>query len=81
MKKDTPFECDEHSQTAFDIIKAYLTQVLPNPVKGSLSVLYIIVLEHSLSTLLAQENAEGKKNVLYYLSQMLVAQRSDSFPL
>lgn len=41
--------------------------VLAIPIKGKHLVLYITALDHSLSALLAHENAEGNENPLYYL--------------
>lgn len=53
----------------------YLTSlpVVVSPIKEKPLVLYIITLDHYLSELLAQENAKGKWNVLYYLSRTLVS--------
>lgn len=69
-----PFECDEDCQKAFGSVKAYLTKppFLASPVKGKPVVLYITTFEHCLDSLLAKENAEGKKNALYYLNRTLV---------
>ncbi|WRX25268.1 Reverse transcriptase domain - like 10 [Theobroma cacao] len=70
MKKDTPFVWDESCSNAFKSIKSYL---LRPPVSRALTlerllILYIAVQEHSLGALLAQQNHEGKENVLYYLN-------------
>lgn len=82
VKEDAPFECDEDCQKAFDSIKAYLTKpsVLAGSIKGKPLVLYITMLESSLYTLLAQENAKGKENASYYLSRTWWATRCDILP-
>lgn len=73
MKKDAPFECNEHYQVAFDNDKAYVTTPPPlaSPVKRKTLVLYITALEHSLGALLAK-NVERMENALYYLCPALV---------
>lgn len=60
------FEWDEDCQEAFDSIKKYLLTplVLSSPILGKPIVLYIAVLPHSLSALLAQNN-KGNEVALY----------------
>lgn len=55
------------------VFKAYLTtpSILASPIRGKPLVLHITAFEHSLITLLAQENVEGQESTLYYLNQML----------
>lgn len=67
-------QCDEDCGSTFDSIKEYFTKlpVLASPVKGNPLVLYTTTLELFLCAMLAQQNADGKENALYYLSQTLV---------
>lgn len=83
MKKDAPFEWDEDCQHAFESIKTYLTKppVLSSPIEGKPLVLYIMALESSLVTLLAQENEVGKENAFYYLSRTLVGPETRYSPI
>ena len=70
MKKDVHFKWDEACSNAFASIKRFLLNplVLGAPILGKPLVLYITVQEKSLSSLIAQENEEGKEIALYYLS-------------
>lgn len=74
MKKDASFEWDEQCQAALDNIKAYITKppVLASSIKRKPLVLSTTTLGHSLGVFLTRENAKGKKNVLHYLSLILV---------
>ncbi|XP_020705355.1 uncharacterized protein LOC110116200 [Dendrobium catenatum] len=74
-KKDARFHWDKSCQEAFESIKRYLTNppVLAAPMPSKLLILYTTALDESLGALLAQENEEGKENVLYYLSRRLIS--------
>lgn len=72
MKKDAPFVWDDAYQNVFDDIKAYLLHptVLAAPIPVKTLILYTIALKGYLRALLAQNNEEGKENVLYYISRI-----------
>lgn len=74
MKKGVPFQWDQACQNAFQDIKRYLINppVLSAPVKGRPLILYTAAMPTSLGALLAQNNDDGKKTALYYLSRTLV---------
>ncbi|XP_071904292.1 uncharacterized protein [Coffea arabica] len=83
MKKGVPFEWDESCRNAFTSIKAYLMNppVLAAPIPGKSLILYISAQERSVGALLAQENDEGKENVLYYLSRMMTSNELNYSPI
>ncbi|MGH2165450.1 ribonuclease H family protein, partial [Enterococcus faecalis] len=55
--------------------------VLAAPIPGRPLVLYIAAQEHSIGTLLAQENDKGKGNALYYLSRMMTHHELNYSPI
>ena len=83
MKKRGPFEWDEACINAFANIKTYLMNfpVLAAPVLGKSLILYIAAQERSVGALLAQENDESKKNVLYYLNRMMTSNELNYSPI
>jgi RNase H-like domain found in reverse transcriptase/Reverse transcriptase (RNA-dependent DNA polymerase) len=82
-KKDIAFKCDGECQQAFEEIKAYLLNppVLAAPIPGKELILYTTALDGSLGALLAQENQDGNKNALYYLSRMMVGAEHGYSPI
>ncbi|XP_012856977.1 PREDICTED: uncharacterized protein LOC105976240 [Erythranthe guttata] len=83
MKKDVPFEWDEACTSVFESIKSYLTNlpVLIAPVSGRSLILYIATQERSAGALLAQENDDGKKSALYYLSRTMTPNELNFSPI
>lgn len=59
----------------------YCIACLRSPIKGKPPVLHIIVLDHSLGALSAQESAEEKEITLYYLSQTFIDQKERYSPI
>ena len=62
-------------QQSLDQIKGYLAKppVLMPPILGKPLILYISATTSSLGVLLAQSDETGKEEVIYYISQILVA--------
>ncbi|XP_015162526.1 uncharacterized protein [Solanum tuberosum] len=83
MKKGAPFNWDQTCSDAFKSIKSYLAKpsVLAAPIPGKPLILYIAAQERSVGALLAQENSEGKENVLYYLSRMMTPNELNYSPI
>ena len=78
MKKGVSFVWDEACPKAFEDIKEYLTKP-PVPVALVLEksfLLYVRAMNHSLGTLLAQNNDEGYEQAIYYLSRTLIGDKS-----
>lgn len=73
IKEDAEFQWLKEHHKAFDEIKTYLASppVLMPPKKGKHLKLYIFATNHSLGSLLAQDNDEGKVQPIYYLSRNL----------
>lgn len=79
-KKDVTFEWDEQCQDALKV-SIHILQLRLSwlaPPKENPGATYITILDHSFGTLLAEENAEEKKNVLYYHSWMFVGSEERS---
>jgi len=73
-EKSVSFAWDEACQKAFEDIKEYLTKpaVLVAPVLEKSFLLYVLAMDHSLGTFLAQKNDEGYEQAIYYLSKTLI---------
>ncbi|XP_016647201.1 PREDICTED: uncharacterized protein LOC107880389 [Prunus mume] len=67
------FKRKEQHQQAFEEIKSYLSNpsVLSPPKRGKPFKLYVSASEVSIGSLLVQDNKEGKKQAVYYLSRTL----------
>jgi len=74
MKKGVSFVWDSACQESFEEIKRYFTHppVLAAPVSGKPFLIYVRVMDHSLGALLAQNNDQGYKQVIYYLSRIMI---------
>ncbi|CAL2257734.1 unnamed protein product [Prunus armeniaca] len=72
-KDEEKFWWEETHQRAFDAIKEYLAKpsVLIPPKRGRPLKLYILAVENSIESLLAQDNDEKKEQAVYYLSRIL----------
>ncbi|XP_020272527.1 uncharacterized protein LOC109847707 [Asparagus officinalis] len=82
MKKGVSFVWDGDCQKAFEEIKKYFTQppILVAPISGKPFLLYVRAIDHSLGALLAQNNDQGQKQVIYYLSRTMIgAEHHKSF--
>ena len=68
------FIWDDACQQAFEEIKQYLTNppVLVAPVLGKPFLIYVRAIDHSLGTLLAQNNDQGHEQAIYYLSRTMI---------
>ncbi|XP_058217458.1 uncharacterized protein LOC131328539 [Rhododendron vialii] len=73
LKDHDVFVWEANHQKAFDEIKGYLATapVLMPPIKNRPLKLYISAAEGSIGGLLAQDNAQGKQQAVYYLSRLL----------
>ncbi|GKV52216.1 hypothetical protein SLEP1_g58805 [Rubroshorea leprosula] len=73
LKYEADFKWEEHHQSAFDMIKRYLSRppVLVPPVKNKPLILYISAADESIGCLLAQENDKKQEQAVYYLSRCL----------
>ncbi|GKV43753.1 hypothetical protein SLEP1_g51005 [Rubroshorea leprosula] len=73
LKSEADFKWEEHHQSAFDMIKWYLSRppVLVPPVKNKPLILYISAADESIGCLLAQENDKKQEQAVYYLSRCL----------
>ncbi|GKU89586.1 hypothetical protein SLEP1_g3710 [Rubroshorea leprosula] len=73
LKFEADFKWEEHHQSAFDMIKRYLSRppVLVPPVKNKPLILYISAADESIGCLLAQGNDKKQEQAMYYLSQCL----------
>ena len=67
------FKWEDQHKTSFEGIKGYLSKlpVLMSPLRGRPLKLYLLVAKESIGYLLAQNNAEGQKQVVYYLIRVL----------
>ena len=83
MKKDFSFIWDEACQKALEDIMEYLTKslVLVAPISGKSFLLYVLVMDHSLNTLIAQKNDEGGEQPIYYQSKTLIGAESRYNPV
>ena len=74
MNREVDFVWDKECDEVFKDIKRYLSNppVLAAPRSNKPFITYTGALDHSLGTMLAQNNDDGKEVTLYYLSQMLV---------
>ena len=63
----------EQNQETFNGIKGYLSKphVLMPPLRGQSFKIYLSTAKESIGCLLAQNNVEGHKQVVYYLSRVL----------
>ncbi|GKV49877.1 hypothetical protein SLEP1_g56600 [Rubroshorea leprosula] len=73
LKSEADFKWEEHHQSAFDMIKRYLSRppVLVPPMKNKPLILYISAADESIGCLLAQENDKKQEQAVYYLSRCL----------
>ena len=73
LKEVEEFKWEEQHQTTFNIIKGYLSKppVLIPPLMGRPLKLYLSTSKESIGCLLAQNNFEGHKQVVYYLSRVI----------
>ena len=73
MKKGVDFVWDKECKEAFKDIKKHLTNppVPATSMSNKPFILYTRALDHSLGTMLAQNNDDGKEVALCYLSRML----------
>ena len=69
-KEVEEFKWQEQHQTTFNEIKGYLSKppVLRPPLRGRPLKLYLSVVKEFIGCLLAQNNSEGREQVVYYLS-------------
>ena len=67
------FKWEDQHKTSFEGIKGYLSKppVLMSPLRGRPLKLYLSVAKESIGYLMAQNNAEGQKQVVYYLIRVL----------
>jgi hypothetical protein len=74
LKKDIPFYWDDVAQHSFDALKHALTTapLLWPPNYNKDFLLYLVVVESTISMVLVQEDALFSKSVIYYLSQGLI---------
>ena len=75
LHEGVTFNWDEHCETNFRELKAYLASppILMAPIYGKLLLLYISTTATSLGVLLAQEDETRKERPIYYISRTLVA--------
>ena len=73
LKEVEEFKWEEQHQASFDGIKGYLSKppTLMPPLKGWPLKLYPSTTKESIRCLMAQNNAEGHEQVVYYLSRVL----------
>lgn len=74
IKKESDFHCGREQQEAFDAIKEYLTKpliLLPHSRDNNIR-LYIDVSDTTIGSMLAQEDDNGVKRPIYYLSRILI---------
>lgn len=72
LRKDQAIKWDENCQRSFKRIKQYIQDppILMLPVPGRPLIMYLTVLEDSMSCVLGQHDETGrKKHVIYYLSK------------
>ena len=77
------FEWEEQHQVAFDGIKGYLSKppVLMPPLRGRLLKHYLSPAKESMGCLIAQNNAKGYEQVVYYLSRVLNSVETSYTPI
>ena len=73
LKEVEEFNWEKHHQATFDGIKGYLFKppVLMPPLKGRPLKLYLLAAKESIGCILAQNNAKGHEQVVYYLIRVL----------
>ena len=73
LKEVEEFKWEKQHQIAFDGIKGYPSKrpILMPPLKSWPLKLYLPTAKESIGCLLAQNNAEGHEQVVYYLSRVL----------
>jgi hypothetical protein len=74
LQKDAPFIWDATAQCSFDDLKHALmnTPLLHPPIYVKYYILYLDVSTSTISMLLVQEDDDGTKHVIYYLSKSLL---------
>ena len=77
------FKWEKQHQIGFDGIKGYLSKppVLMPPLKDQPLKLYLSVAKESIGCLLAQNNAEGHEQAVYYLSRVLNSTKTRYTPI
>ncbi|XP_027368832.1 uncharacterized protein LOC113874822 [Abrus precatorius] len=83
LKKEEEFRWEVEHQAVFEEIKQYLTKppVMVPPKKGFPLKLYISTSEHTIGSMLAQEDENGVERAIYYLSRMLIGAESRYSPI
>ena len=83
LKEVEEFKWGEQHQAAFDEIKGCLSKppVLMRPLKGWPLKLYLLATKESIGCLLAQNNAEGREQVVYYFSRVLNSTKTRYTPI
>ncbi|XP_027343131.1 uncharacterized protein LOC113855699 [Abrus precatorius] len=83
LKKEEEFRWEVEHQAVFEEIKQYLTKppVMVLPKKGFPLKLYISTSEHTIGSMLAQEDENGVERAVYYLSRMLIGAESRYSPI
>ena len=73
LKEVEEFKWEKQHQTAYDEIIGCLSKslILKPQLKGQPFKLYLSAAKESIGCLLAQNNAEGHEQVVYYLSRFL----------
>jgi len=73
LKKEDVFKWEPQNQKAFEQIKAYLMNppVLLHPLRNKLIKLYIAASNNTIGSMLAQEDENCVKRVIYYRSRVL----------
>ncbi|XP_058217623.1 uncharacterized protein LOC131328737 [Rhododendron vialii] len=73
LKSKEDFRWEQEHQKAFDVLKQSLVTppVLMPPMNGKPLKLYISATHHSIASLLAQDNEQGREQSIYYLSRRL----------
>ena len=83
LKEVEEFKWEEQHRAAFDGIKGYLSKppVLMPPLRDRLLKLYLSATKESIGCLLAQNNAEGHEQAIYYLSRVLNSTEAGYTPI
>ena len=83
LKEVEEFKWEKQHHIAFDGIKGYLSKppVLMPPLKGRPLKLYLSFAKESIGCLLAQNNAEGHEQAVYYLSRVLNSMETSYTPI
>ena len=83
LKEVEEFKWEEQHQTGFDGIKGYFSKpfILMPPLRGWPLKLYLSIAKESIGCLMAQNNAEGHEQAIYYLSRVLNSAKTRYTPI